>query len=193
MVDKGVVQFSFGSDREYVVGEMNSFTSRRLLALDREQRIYSVKQHDYEIEVWTSQGDRIAGYRLPQLNELPVLPGPISADNPYPSTIRGIHVDSSGLLWILIWRPHPEWLSYMQERQRPDGNVVLARRDGVTTGDLWTGRVDVVDLQTATIIARADTTVILAKFLREGLAWGPAYLDDGSPLVSVWSLRLAMR
>jgi hypothetical protein len=170
---------------------LSPYTARRILAADNENHVFAAKYHDFEVEVWTPEGQRVTGYSMPSLNDRRHLPGPISETNPYPNTIVALYVDRVERLWVITWRPRDGWLRLMEEVQQPNGDIVLRRKAGVTTADLWTGRIDVIDLNGASIIARAEPGIIPARFLDDGTIWAPEFLDDGSPVIGVW--RIALR
>lgn len=181
---------SFGENSMRDRGEADPFTIRRSLAVDREGKVFAARQHDYVIDVWNRRGEYLGSYELPNLNRQAPLPGPIARDNPYPTTIRDIHLDSVGRLWVLLWEPRANWMDHMLEVQRPDGDIVLQRKPGTSTADLWRGRIDVIDTATAMVVGRQRQDTLLARFLSETLVWAPTYNEAGAPFISVWRIGI---
>ena len=156
----------------------------RTIATDRANRTYSSERRGrYEIQVWSDTGRRITGFLDPGFNDPPFDPeAPQSADNPPPGTIRALQVDSEDRLWVLSWRLRDDWLDMMEEQRRPDGRVTLEMKPGLATMDRFDGQIDVIDLTTATVIARTRMEgVVLVDFLGEDELWsgeffGPDHL-----------------
>lgn len=163
----------------------------RIFTTDDAGRTYSAEQYDsYEIQVWSDTGRRITGFLEPGFNDPPHDPeAPESADNPRPGTIRALRADSEDRLWVLSWQLRDDWLDMMEERRRPDGRVTLEMKPGLATMDRFDGQIDVVDLTTATVIARTRMEgVILVDFLGDDALWTGEYAGAGHLRAGIWEI-----
>ena len=163
----------------------------RILGTDSADRIFSSSWYRrYEVEVWSAAGRRITGFLDPAFNDPPHDPeAPQSADNPPPSTIRAVRVDSEDRLWILSWRLRDDWLEMMEAHRPPDGRVTLEMKPGLNTMDRFDGQIDVIDMTTATVIARARMEgVVVVDFLGDDALWAGEYAGAGHLRVGIWEI-----
>ncbi len=163
----------------------------RIITTDQANRTYSSEWHErYEIQVWSGAGRRITGFLDPEFNDPPFDPeAPQSADNPPPSTIRALQVDSDDRLRVLSWRLRDDWLDMMEEQRRPDGRVTLEMKPGLATMDRFDGQIDIIDLTTATVIARTRMEgVVVVDFLGDDALWAGEYAGAGHLRVGIWEI-----
>ena len=163
----------------------------RIITTDQANRTYSSAWRGrYEIQVWSNTGRRITGFFDPEFNDPPFdREAPQSADNPPPGTIRALQVDSEDRLWVLSWQLRDDWLDMMEERRGPDGRVTLEMRPSLATMDRFDGQVDVIDLTTATVIARTRMEgVIVVDFLGDNALWAGEYAGAGHLRVGIWEI-----
>ena len=163
----------------------------RILGTDSADRIFSSPWYRrYEVEVWSDTGRRITSFLDPEFNDPPRDPeAPPSADNPPSGTIRALRVDSADRLWVLSWQLRDDWLDMMEERRRPDGRMTLEMKPGLATMDRFDGQIDVIDLTSATVIARTRMEgVILVDFLGEDALWAGEYAGAGHLRVGIWEI-----
>lgn len=185
----GKIQYSFGASE--AIGLQNPFKARRLLAVDPLGRIFSVKRFDYEIEAWTNTGRRITGFTGPQLNAREVLWTFYNRDdNPIPSEIHDIQVDGAGRIWIMSRRVKDNWQAHYVDYVYPDGRIGIRLKPGSTQDSVRTTRIEVIDLQSRTIIARRDGGPFLTGFLGQGLLFENRSTDNGIPQIAVWRVTL---
>ncbi len=163
----------------------------RIITTDAADRTFSSPVYRrYEIEVWSDTGRRITGFLEPEFNDPPRDPeAPESADNPPSSTIRALRVDSEDRLWVLSWQLRDDWLDMMEERRGPDGRVTLEMKPGLETIDRMDGQLDVIDLTTATVIARTRMEgVVVVDFLGDDALWAGEFLGAGHLRVGIWEI-----
>ena len=163
----------------------------RIVTTDSARRIFSAPWYrSYEIEVWSDAGRRITGFLEPDFNDPPRDPeAPQSADNPPHSTIRALRVDPADRLWVLSWQLRDDWLDMMEERRGPDGRVTLEMKPGLATMDRFDGQIDVIDLATATVIARTRIEgVVVVDFLGDDALWAGEYAGAGHLRVGIWEI-----
>jgi len=118
--------------------------------------------------------------------------GPMSVDNPPPKTIQAIHVDEAQRLWVVVLQAKDDWPDRMVERPGPRGRAMLVPKDD-DPRFLFTTRIDVIDLNTASIIASSEREELIQGFVGNRLALEFQYTETGIPLAVVWSLALEER
>jgi hypothetical protein len=182
---------SFGSlPKDEVVDVLSS---QRIVAVDSDGRAFSAPRFTYLIEVHAQDGMRIMGLRGPQLNsQVPTRAAVNLRDNPLPSEIIGMRVDSQSRLWVLIRRPRENWRSFVVERLHPDGTVGIQMRPGTTAtvDSLFRTHIDVIDLTERAIIARDERRELLNGFVGDGLLYQNFEDGDGIPKVAIWRAAL---
>lgn len=155
IIDGGEVHRSFGANA--ATGLMDHHNSRRRLATDRTGRIFSAKENEYEIEVWTDEGERVGGLSGPLLNALDVKPDFYNrTDNPLPNKILSLQAIDGERLVVISRRPRDDWQEFYDDVRYPDGPVGLKLKDGYSLDSVYDSRIEVIGLPTRTIIARQD-------------------------------------
>lgn len=182
---------SFGGTIVLANDRSASTQFQRIITTDSANRIFSAPWYrSYEIEVWNDAGRRITGFLEPEFNDPPRDPeAPQSADNPPASTIRALRVDLEDRLWVLSWQLRDDWLDMMEERRGPDGRVTLEMKPDLETMDRFDGQIDVIDLTTATVIARTRIEgVVLVDFLGEDELWSGDFFGPGHLRAGIWEI-----
>jgi len=169
---------SFGAPT--VSEPQNAYTLRRTPTTDRVGHLFSVKEIDYEIEVWTSEGRRITGFRGPQLYDREPRQGAWTPDNPPASRVMDIHADAIDQLWLGIRRRKEAWQDAAVEVVAPDGLVMLAPASGLMT-DFFQSFIEVIDLNSASIVIRVPHDGNFARFLDDGSFVTVTYTEIGVP------------
>ena len=167
--------------------------SPRVLAVDRQPRIYSTRAGDYLIQLWSESGRRILGLRGPRLNEEEASRGFWSPDNPPRNQIFAMQVDAEQRLWVIRHVRRENWLDHMEERVAPNGRVGHAPTD-----DDWRyifeSHIDLIDLTSGSFIATRRHDALFEAFVGEGLAIENVETELGYPEMVVWRLGFdAMR
>jgi len=182
---------SFGEPDES--GTMNVFTSQRLLATDGDGRVLSAKRFDLDVVAWSPEGRRIAGFRGSPLNASPVKWAAFNrTDNPLPSEVVAIRIEDGRYLWLVTKRPRDGWRSLVTDKLYPNGMVGMAPKPGVAIDSMFVSRIEVVDLSSATILARRETSEKFIGFIGSGLLLENATDAEGHPRAAVWRLRLRL-
>ena len=162
----------------------------RVLAVDRQPRIYSTRAGDYLIQVWSESGRRILGLRGPRLNEEEASRGFWSPDNPPRNQIFAMQVDAEQRLWVIRHVRTENWLDHMEERVAPNGRVGHAPTD-----DDWRyifeSHIDLIDLTRGSFIATRRHDALFEAFVGDGLAIENRETETGYPQMVVWRLGFA--
>lgn len=139
-------------------------------------------------------GELVGKVSVPEeLNAPGHFDAPVGPDNPAPQIVAEIHVDSDGLLWVVLVLRTEDWLDQMLEVATPDGSVQLVPRNGPEgIFDMYEVRVDVIDLSVCELVASQHTDAFLGVFLGDGLVSSIALVDAvaGASVVDIWELRL---
>lgn len=193
LVSDGHIVQSFGApihETDTNDRPLTAFTSTRILAINDRDEVFGAREYQYVVEAWTSDGDRITGFRGPSLNEQTVLPGRFSADNPLPNRIFAVKADANDQMWVAQWRVKTDWLEHVEERVTPDGDVALRASEDGTWDKMFTGRLEVIDLQRGEVIARRDSEALGVAFFGDALMLAPEYLPDGTPQYAVLRVEI---
>ena len=185
------IKGSFGGTIVLANDRSASTQFHRIITTDAAHRTFaSPVNRRYEVEVWSDTGRRITGFLDPEFNDPPHDPeSPESADNPRPGTIRALRVDAEDRLWVLSWQLRDDWLEMMEEHRGPDGRVRLEMKPGIATMDRYDGQIDVIDMTTATVIARTRMEgVVVVDFLGEDALWAGEYAGAGHLRVGIWEI-----
>lgn len=169
----------------------NTLALQRRIATDAAGRIYSVPHYAYRVDVWTSEARRLSGVVEAELNEVDPLSGPsyFTWENPPPNSVSAMRVDSVGRLWVLLQIRNRDWEDHVRERQAPDGDVRLVPADGFDS--IWHTRIDVIDIDRASLLASSRRDEILTGFVAEDLVFENRQTDEGYPRLVVWRISLA--
>ncbi|MCY3705143.1 MAG: hypothetical protein OXH08_06495 [Gammaproteobacteria bacterium] len=181
---------SFHGVADVEAGAQSELTSWRILTVDSADRIFASPTDRYVVEVWDSAGRRLTGFAGPTLNELPRRPGGVTRTNPWRNSMRALHVDRSDRLWVVSWQRRADWLNAMEERVRANGDVSLAIKPDLDLSAVLDSHIDVIDLRSATVVARARMNELVIGFLDDETFWAGEYGPLGEPLISVWRLAL---
>ena len=182
--DSLITSFKGIADGEEVV--QSAFSARRILTVDSADRIFASPIDSYIVEVWDDTGRRLTGFAGPTLNETPRQRGGVTPANPWRNSMRALHVDRSDRLWVVSWRRRADWLDAMVERVQANGDVSLEIGPDRDLSAVVESHIDVIDLQSATIIARTRVDELVIGFLDDETLWTGGYGPWGEPLVSVW-------
>lgn len=107
-------------------------------------------------------------------------------DGPPRSRFADIQEQPNGDLWVLFRVADPEWRAAFIDGSDPYG------RPRKVVGDpsmYWDGIVEVIDVRTGTVKAKARTDLALSWFVGPELVAGEAYSALGVPQVVVFELR----
>ena len=159
----------------------------RVLAADRQGRIYSAPPDDYLIQVWSESGRRILGLRGPRLNEREASYEPWSPDNPPRNEIFAMQVDDEQRLWVISDVLKDDWQDHMEERVMRNGRMAY----GPTNDDfrqIFQSRIDLIDLASGSLIATSLHDPLLEAFAGDGLVLENEASEQNHPRMVIWSL-----
>jgi len=166
---------------------ITAFEQQRILTIGPDGVIYSTKDHAYSIEAWDQDGNRLAGFEGPTLNETLPRAEPVSWDNPYVHRIRATRVDEQRRLWVAIHELRPDWKDLVEEVISAAGDVYVIPKDR-TNWAVYRTRLDLVDLDAMTIIASRRVDGLLTTFLPGGRAAAVQYGADMNVQIAIWRL-----
>ena len=165
IVDGSGILHSFGME-----ADVRSPTgSQRVLATNRQGRVYSTPPDDYLIQVWNESGRRILGLRGPRLNEREASYEPWSPDNPPRNEIFAMQVDDEQRLWVISNVLKDDWQDHMEERVMPNGRMAYGPTDE-DFRQIFQSRIDLIDLTSGSLIATGLHDPLLEAFAEDGLA-----------------------
>lgn len=164
--------------------------SARLISATTDGYVLSAARNQYVVEVWRSDGARIAGYELPGLNPTTARPGVWTWDNPPPNHLGDIAPYDDRFLVIVTRHRRPEWKELVVERVSRGGIPHLGSIDG-NVATLYRSRVDVLDLNTASVVASSWYDGFLMRFIERDVVLRLMHNTEGEPLLQV--LRLTYR
>ena len=159
----------------------------RVLAVDRQKRIYSARPRDYLIQIWSERGRRILGLSGPRLNEREAVRGYWSPDNPPPNRIFAIQVDGERRLWVIGHVLRDDWQDHMELWRMPNGQIAYRPTDD-DWGNVYESRIDLIDLASGSLIATRRHDALLEAFVGDGLAIENTETEGAYPQMVVWRL-----
>jgi 6-bladed beta-propeller protein len=169
VVEDGAIVASFGALETPGSGAVS-----RHVTMDQQGWIFSSRMFEYEILAWSPAGRRLAGFQRPGLFEpLPrIPPGERRVSRPVYARLEAIHVDDQDRLWvsILIAKASLEGLPPMG---LDDFRTVL----------------EVIDLNSALVIASAEIDDPIVGFFGAKTVWGYTYTPVGEPRLAVWDIK----
>ena len=191
----GEILSSFGPRPTIASGPMTPVLMERELALHPSGTVLSASKLNYVIEAWMSDNSRAGSLTGPDLDDgLRGEPGPSTLDNPPWNTLRDIHVDRDGRLWVMLVYRRPDWEDLVVERTRPTGQVYLEYPQG--PGSVFRTRVEMIDVQACSVRASG-------WFDHPSVGWfllgdesgttsitGLAHSPVGEPFVEIWDIRV---
>lgn len=137
----------------------------RRISVDQENNIFSAAHFSYQIDVWTPEGRRILGLRKADAWREPPggMPPPLSRDHPPGGLLIATRHRGTGLLEVISWVPKDTWGEELIEVVLPDGIT-----DFTVAGpysDLFNSMVELIDLASGRVVARAAAPSALEGFL----------------------------
>jgi hypothetical protein len=187
-LDGSAAVHSFGSSD--ATGPLDAMKSLRLLAA-KGDRILTAKRFNYELELWDSTGTLLASLHGPRLNTNEVKQGFYNrTDNPIPNQIMALALVEADQMWVVTRKVRDDWQSYYRDYTYPDGSMGLRLKDNASPNDVYTTRIEVIDLRANGIIAVLDRPEIFTAFAGDGLLVEQRSLDDGTPQLAIWMVDL---
>ncbi len=166
-------------------------TAERLVTTDAVGHILSIEPYRYLIEAWTMGGIRIMGLQGPRLNDHEIPPGPLIKDAKPPPLgwIWDIRIYDRNRLWVLSGQRKENWRDAAWEEILPDGRIVLHPVDGLF-GNFYRSRIDIIDLNTATLIASGTVDRLFIQLLDGHRVVEDYPTEEGDWRVAIWKIDL---
>ena len=162
-------------------------SSPRVLAVDRQKRIYSAHPYYYLIQIWTESGRRILGLRGPTLNEREPSRERLSPDNPPRNRMYAMQVDDRQRLWVVSSARKDDWQDHMEYRVMPSGRIAYGPIDD-DMKTIFEMRIDLIDLATGSLIATRRHDALFEAFVGDGLVIETVENERAYPRMLVWRL-----
>lgn len=187
IVDGRDVLLSFGA--EYGPGDdplgFNP-VDERYAATAPDGSIMVAHQRKYRIEAWSRDGRLLGSLAGPDLGTTRFEPGGVTPDNPLPNQLVDLHVDASGRVWVSRLDRRADWVERSEED--PSGGLMPA---GMDILNWFRTRVDVIDVETCTLLASQEQDPFFLDFVEDGLVADVEFTPEGAPLVNL--KRIGMR
>lgn len=186
IVDGGEVLSSFGE--EYLTGndpsDFNPLDTRYLAAAPN-GAIMAAHRAEYRIESWSRDGELLGSLAGPDLENASFEPGPVTAENPLPNFLSGVHADAAGRVWVALMLRRPDWVENSEED--PDGGLMPV---GMDVLNWFRSRIDLIDIGTCTLLASHRQDPIFLDFMEDGLVADVEFSPEGAPLINVSRIGL---
>lgn len=149
----------------------DAFRSLRLVAARSDGVIAAAHRFDYSVEIWDNRGGRLVDlHHEESLNEAEVRPVPYNlTDHPPPHEVIAVHFDDADRLWILFHMMRDGWERYYEPHELPGGLAGISRLPDTTLDSVHESRLDVIDLQSGTVVARSRLPGHFEAFVGDGL------------------------
>jgi len=167
--------------------------SGRVINVGPAGHVFSSQTDSYEIEAWTLEGERVAGFTLPGLNARPPgRGGLLTADNPPRNSVSDITAYDSRHVWVITRHLRSNWRDFMVERRAPDRGVYLESKDGMVS-PAFRSRIDLLDLNTSSVVASYWQDGLLLRFIEPRLVLKLDYTEAGAPMLRVLEATIQRR
>ena len=161
----------------------------RRISVDQQNNIFSAAHFSYQIDVWTPEGRRILGLRNSDAWREPPggMPLPLSRDHPPGGLMIATRHRGAGLLEVISWVPKDTWAEELTEVVLPDGRIDLTIIGPYS--DLFDPMVELIDLASGRVVARAEAPSALEGFLYDDMVFGHSESSDGFPTLTLYRLE----
>ena len=180
---------SFGASD--ATGPHDAFRSLRIVAARPDGVIATARRVEYAVEMWDAGGTRLVElHREAPLNEVEVRQVPYNlTDHPKPHEVIAVRLDDADRLWVLFRMMRDGWEQHYEPRVYPDGQVGIRQLPNSTTDSIYESRLDVIDLQSGTVVVRARLPGLFEAFMGDGLMLEHRELPDTEQL-AVWRVTI---
>lgn len=167
--------------------------SPRRIAVTPDGYVLSSMVDEYIVEAWTKDGARVGGFELPELNS-PVLRSGVrySMDNPPPNFVSAIAPYDDHHVVVITHHRRLNWKDLVVERVTGNGTPYIEASDGHPQS-LYRSRVDVLDLNTASVVASTWYEGNLLRMIERDVIVRLDYDSDGFPELAVLKMTLRVQ
>ena len=172
-------------------GPYDAFRSLRVLSARSDGVIAAARRHNYAVEMWDSGGSRLVElHHEERLNEAEVRQVPYNlTDHPMPHEVIAVRLDDADRLWVLFHMMRDGWERHFEPQEFPGGQVGIRRRSNSTSYSIYESRLDVIDLQSGTVVVRALLPGLFEAFVGDGLLLEYRELPNTEQL-AVWRVTI---
>jgi hypothetical protein len=156
-------------------------------------KFYAIDELEYRLTEWNADGTGVRVYRRAPTwfsgRSLGLRGGP---QHPADPRISGISVDSAGLIWVFTLVAADDYKQHWPKTTAPGGGVT--ERSASTLPDfnkLYQTRIEVLDLRSARVVARATIRAAIISALPNAQAAAYAVTNSGIPQVTILSFSVA--
>ena len=158
---------------------------QRYAAVAPDGSIMVAHREEYRIEAWSRDGQLLGSLTGPDLENTAFEPGEVTAENPLPNFLTDLHVDASGRVWVSQLLRRPDWVERSEED--PQGGLMPA---GMDILNWFRSRVDLVDVETCTLLASHEQDPFFLDFVEDGLVADVEFSPEGAPLINLKRIGL---
>lgn len=183
---------SFGLTQHDAAAE-RPVAARRAIAVDTHERIVAAMLYEYRIAFWSPTGRHLGNVEGSQLNDPPRKDRLGRRINEFMNQIYAVRLDSADRLWVVTWRVRPDWRRFVTEVVDPNGRGIMYKMKDSTvpTHELYTSRVDVIDLDTGMVIARVENSrAKFHSFIGGNQIMAVESTANGDIRLGIWTLTL---
>lgn len=161
---------------------------RKLTRGSSDGSVWSAHLPRYRLEEWSVDGVLLRSLE----RSAPWFPpgesyGYVDSETPPFPGVRALHVDSTGVLWVVIHVSDTNWRSGLGNATDPYGRTYR----GITNNSKYFDTIiEAIDTRTAVLLGtmRIDDAVI--GFTADGLLFGYEEAENGEPYIPVWRVNL---
>ncbi|MDE2653907.1 MAG: hypothetical protein OXI71_08840 [Gemmatimonadota bacterium] len=136
----------------------------RFAAAAPDGSILAAHREEYRIEAWSRDGRLLGSLTGPDLENTPFERGMVTPENPLPNHLSDMHIDASGRAWVSLWLRRADWVENSEED--PEGGLMPVDMDLL---NWFQSRIDLVDLETCTLLASHEQDPFFLDFIEDGL------------------------
>lgn len=166
----------------------------RHLATGADNNIFAMRYHDYEIEAWSRDGALVGRLQgLPSLDD-GLRQGTldtVTPENPPWHHPVDLHIDASGLLWVLLRYRRSDWRRNSVEIAYENGDIALAPTDMKPT-NWYQSRIDVIDLDACVRIASEWRDEFFVGFVADGVMAAGQTSQAGVPFLDIAHMTMTI-
>jgi len=181
---------SFGASD--ATGPQDAMRSLRILAARSDGVVAAAQRFAYMVEMWDSSGSRLVEFHHEaSLNEVEIKQVPYNlTDNPVPHEVMAVRFDDADRLWVVFRMMRDGWERHYEPREFPGGLVGIRQRPNSTLDSIYESRLDVIDLQSGTVVVRARLPGLFEAFAGDGLLLEERELPNAEIQLAVWRVTI---
>lgn len=180
---------SFGLTPRADTSAVTPGESLRRISVTPDGYILSSMEEEYLLEAWTKDGVRLAGFELTGFNSAEARSALWSMDHPPQNFVGDIAAYDDRHVVVVTLHRRPNWKDLVVERVTRDGLPYLTPADGHVPS-VYRSRVDLLDLNTASIIASTWHEGYLLRMMERDAITRVDYDSVGTPTLAILKMKL---